>query len=386
MSTRLVRPFLVAVALTIVGLTASPRAHAQPKVCGNQGALGNWNLASCLTLRDDGAAPDTQAGDGIYSAAVQLSDTALLEYKILPTGMWDGMTELHANGTCPADGGARRNDTQNIQIISPDTRRPTQFFYDSRPSPDGTFTPAPGNRSGGDSAMMESPGGGCPRWLAVGDFQNLYGNNGTAIALTSLRPGVWSGKLTASKALAPGWRWKVLEATGTTPREAGPSGWAYAPCEATFATVNAAVAVGDTVYFVFHAHSGRLQTVVSGAPLDGFVSDGGMGCEGPADMAGGRSDLAGGPTDAGAAAPDGDAGAALADGGAGRRPGIHCECQVGRGDVANGVSRRSLGDFSPILTLLALLFLFLKRQLRTAVGAAERGHPTPLGPFRRGEP
>ena len=77
-------------AIVILGLLGDGRALAQPKICGNQSALGNWNLGECPQLKDDGAGADESAGDGIYSLELSLDPTALLEYKILPQGMWAG--------------------------------------------------------------------------------------------------------------------------------------------------------------------------------------------------------------------------------------------------------------------------------------------------------
>lgn len=318
MRARHFRRFLVAALVFSAGLagTAQP-VGAQPKICGNQAALGNWSLAGCPTLRDDD-------GDGVYSVSVSLSDTALLEYKLLPSGMWDG-NEVRAQGTCPSDGGSKRNDTQNIQISQPDTRAAVTFYFDGRSLTDPTYSPVTGNRSAGDTLMLRAPAESCPRWLAVGDFQNLYGDNSSAAPLLPLRPGVWVGRVTASKSLAAGWHWKVLEQSAPVAREYGPTGWAYAPCEAAFAAVSSPVSVGDSVYFLLHERGGRLQTLVSSSPLDGFSSDGIAGCEPRPDLGGDVRDLASsGPSDAATGPSD-----AASDGGTPRRPGIHCDCQIG---------------------------------------------------------
>ena len=347
MSFRLGNRVLVAVLGIGVALCSLQQtARSQPKICGNLPALGDWSLASCPLLRDDD-------GDGIYSVTVNLSSTPLLEYKILPTGMWDGSTEIRANGTCPADGGSKRNDTQNIQIVQPSTGKPATFFFDGRSLSDPSYSPAPGGRSAGDSLMLEAPSGTCPRWLAVGDFQNLPGPNATAVSLAPLRPGVWVGRTTAAKTLASGWRWKIVEQAATVAREYGPSGWAYAPCEATPASVTASAAVGDTIYFLFHAHGGRMQTVVSSTPLDGFVPDGSATCQPAVDM-GSTADMAGSPPDAASEPPAMDAGS---DGGLTRRPGIHCECRMGQ---ASQPTTATAGGM-----LLACLVVLLRARRRT---------------------
>jgi hypothetical protein len=344
-------------------------AHAQPKICGNQAALGSWSLAACPVLRDDGVAPDESAGDGVYTASVQLSATELLEYKLLPTGIWDGSVEWRQVGTCPYDGGSKPNDTQNIQVPGPDVSRPTLFFYDSRALSDSGYSPAPGNRSGGDSAMIAAPAGSCPAFLSVGDFQNLYGANSSAVKLSLQGKGVLVGRWTATRALAAGWRWKVMQETAGVAREFGPSGWAYAPCQAAFATVSTPVSVGDNVYFLFHAYTGRLQTLVSASPLDGFTPDGGA-CLPPPDMAGGNPvdpalDLGGVASDLLAPGTPGSDASSMKN-----RPGIHCDCQMGRGSDAEPLPRASL-----LLILgMGAAFYGLRRQLgRIRFTAAKTG-------------
>lgn len=353
--------FLVAALVSSAGLAVTAGSvAAQPKLCGNQAALGNWSLASCPTLRDDD-------GDGIYSVTLSLGDTALLEYKLLPTGMWDG-NEVRAQGTCPADGGSKRNDTQNIQISQPDTRSAVTFYYDGRSLTDPSYSPVTGNRSAGDTLMLRAPAAECPRWLAVGDFQNLYGDNGSAATLLPLRPGVWVGRVTASKSLAAGWRWKVLEGSAPVAREYGPTGWAYAPCEAAFASVSSPVSVGDSVYFLLHERGGRLQTLVSSSPLDGFSPDGSAECEPRPDLGGEARDLSSAsPADA-ATGPSPADGAT--DGGAPRRPGIHCDCQIGtaagHGGPANGwLTLTALAG----LTLLLGRVRLRRNQRRSVVGS-----------------
>lgn len=310
-------------------------------MCGNQATLGSWSLSACPALKDDGVPPDEAAGDGIYTVAVQLSPTALLEYKILPTGTWDGAQELKQVGSCSADGKADGNLPQNSQVQNPDTSRPTLFFFDGRTTLDQSFAPAPGNRSGSDSAMLEAPAGSCPTWVAVGDFQNLMGPNGSAAKLEFRGRGLLMGHITAAKPLAAGWRWKVVSQSASTVREYGPSGWAYAPCEAAFATVSSPVSPGDSVYFLFHTEGGRLQTLVSSSPLDGFMTDGAT-CQPPSDLA----------QDANAPGPDlGTAPSASEDLASPdpsdaatprRRPGIHCDCQLGRHDRSETGSPRAL--------------------------------------------
>ena len=305
---------------------------AAPKVCGNDAALGSFAPASCPTLKDDGVAPDEAAGDGIYTAQVTLSPQAQLEYKILPSGAFDG-SQLGQTGACDLQG-MTSNTFGNILVPAADTSRPVRFFYDSRVIADPTYTAPPGNRSSGDDLMLRSPAARCPQWLAVGDFQNApFDRSVGTVQLLLQRPGVLIGRLTAMKALAGGWHWKVAEATaaGTPARLYGPSGWAVSPCDTDSATVPSAVKPGDIVYFTWYSTVGRLQTVVVAAGAD--VADGGIPgglplCPTPAEPGdlGTTTDLAGPATPDGATAtPD-----AAGDAGSDRPlPGIHCNCQLG---------------------------------------------------------
>lgn len=344
----------------------SGAALAQPKVCGNQAALGDWTLGSCPQLKDDGVAPDEAAGDGIYTAGLQLQSTALLEYKLLPTGMWDG-SEIRQTGTCPFDGGGKANDTYNIQVSRPDVSKPTLFFFDSRVLSDSSYSPAPANRSGGDSVMTQAPAGTCPSFVAVGDFQNLVGPNATAARLSLQGRGVLVGRVTAAKALVTGWRWKVVQDSPGVAREYGPTGWAYAPCSAAYATVSSSVAVGDSIYFLFHVNSGRLQTLVSGSPLDGFAPDGAVTCMPAPDMTSPPFDMATSdllPTPP----PDPFIDANADMGGMPKRPGIHCDCHMGAASATgNGLS----GGAS--LLLAGLMLALARRRAVRALYASRSG-------------
>ena len=127
-------------------------------------------------------------------------------------------------------------------------------------------------------------------------------------------------------------QWLEVENRGTGRHRrarAGGSGWAYAPCQAPAASASQPVSPGDTVYFVIDTRTGRLRSVVSNSPLDGFAPDGTALC--PrwstwrvlfSDLAGSAADLAGGT-----AADLTSAG--TADGGSDKPlPGIHCDCQL----------------------------------------------------------
>jgi hypothetical protein len=315
-------------AMVLLGLLGDGRALAQPKICGNQSALGSWNLGECPQLKDDGAGADESAGDGIYSLELSLDPTALLEYKILPQGTWVGA--LGQQGSCDHVGNPTGNDTANVRIAWPLVSSAARFYLDTRTLSDPSDLTPPGNRSIGDSLMFRSPQGDCPRWFVVGDFQSIVGVNGTAVELAVLRPGVLVGRHTASKLLPVGWKWKVMEQASVGARELGPSGWAYAPCSTPSAAVSTAVMPGSSIYFVIDTRSGRLRTVVSDTPLDGFVADGTLLCPKVVDMASPAPDLAS-KSDASTAADlrDGELADAAFDGPTRPLPGIHCDCQLG---------------------------------------------------------
>jgi len=344
------------VAAVLVGVFGAMPALGQPKICGNQMPLGGWNLDQCPQLKDDGVGADESAGDGIYSLELSLDPTSLLEYKVLPLGTW--AVALGQQGSCDGTGNPTGNDTSNLRIIRPDVGRPVRFYLDTRTLADPSYASAPGNRSFGDTLMTRSPDGACPRWFVVGDFQNLVGVNGTAVELQVLRPGVLVGRHTASKVLAAGWKWKMMEQAATAPRELGPSGFAYSPCSTPSVLVSASVMPGDSVYFVVDTRTGRLRTVVSNSPLDGFSSDGTPLCPPMLDMASPLRDLST-PSDASASADLSEAdGALFNDGGPSRPlPGIHCDCQLGRAR-----SERP----SAVSLILPLVLIFRRRRVTSS--------------------
>ena len=199
------------------------RSLGQPKICGNQPALGNWSLASCPVLRDDD-------GDGIYSVTLSLSDSALLEYKG-PAQRYVGRQRGAGPGHLPGRRGSRRNDTQNIQIVQPDTRGPATFYFDPRSDRPQLCN---GQRQplGGGLADAARPGDGLPRAGWSSETSRIY----TAITARRRRfcrcaRGL-GARITAAKALSTGWRWKVMEgrppSPASTARVAGPTplrGW-----------------------------------------------------------------------------------------------------------------------------------------------------------------
>ena len=120
-------------------------AVGQPKICGNQAALGSWNVDQCPQLKDDGAGADEAAGDGIYSVEISLDPTSVLEYKLLPQGTW--ALALGQQGTCDGSGNPTGNDTSNLRILRPDVSRPVRFYLDTRTLSDPGAVQPPGNRS-----------------------------------------------------------------------------------------------------------------------------------------------------------------------------------------------------------------------------------------------
>lgn len=313
-------------------------AAAAPKVCGSNPALGGFQPASCPELKDDGVAPDEAKGDGIYTAEVRLAApvSSPLEYKLLPSGAFDG-TEIgvwrgaSGNDTCGL-GGAGANLFRNLQVPDPEASRPVRFFFDTRALTDPSQARPPGDRSFGDDLWIRSPQSSCPSFLAVGDFQSVpFDRTVGAVPLKQLRPGVLSGRWLATQALAAGWKWQVQEAAGGAGRRFGPAGLSYEPCAGDRVTVPSAVRLGDTVSFTLYAFQGRLQTTVQSGPTDGGVSDGTPQCPLP------LPDMAMGPIfdDLGSDGPR-DLSGPAADGGAGELgpsrplPGIHCAYQPGR--------------------------------------------------------
>lgn len=330
---RSLQPLVAALALGL-GLGASGPAAAAPKVCGNHPALGGFQPASCPELKDDGVAPDEAKGDGIYTAEVVLSPPVAspLEYKLLPSGAFDG-TEIGAwRGAAGSDtcglGGTGSNTFRNLQVPDPDPGRPVRFFFDTRALTDPSHARPPGDRSFGDDLWIRSPQSSCPSFLAVGDFQSVpFDRTVGAVPLKPLRPGVLVGRWLATQALPAGWKWQVQEAAGgpgSSARRFGPAGLSYEPCAGDRVTVPTAVRLGDTVSFTLYAALGRLQTTVQSGPVDGGVSDGTPQCPPP------LPDMASGPIrdDFGAGEPRDLSGPA--DGGAGDLgpsrplPGIHC--------------------------------------------------------------
>lgn len=333
-------------------------------MCGSNPALGGFQPASCPELKDDGVAPDEAKGDGIYTAEVRLAAPVAspLEYKLLPSGAFDG-TEIGAwrgaagNDTCGL-GGAGSNMFRNLQVPDPDPSRPVRFFYDTRALTDPSHARPPGDRSFGDDLWIRSPQSSCPSFLVVGDFQSVpFDRTVGAVPLKQLRPGVLAGRWLATQALPAGWKWQVQEAAGgpgSSARRFGPAGLSYEPCAGDRVTVPSAVRLGDTVSFTLYASLGRLQTTVQSGPVDAGASDGTLQCPPP------LPDMASRP-------PFDDFGlwqprdfSAPADGGAGELgsdrplPGIHCACQLGHTAPAR----------APIGPLAALGLLLAARALR----------------------
>jgi len=358
-------------AASLVGgvlLGSAGGAEAAPKVCGNDANLGNFAIAACPELKDDGVAPDQAAGDGVYTVQVSISAKPMLEYKILPTGDYSAQ-DLRQLGDC-GPGGKGSNAFGNIQVPGPDVTQPVRFFYDSRALTDPSYASPPGNRSGGDELTMKTAGGGrCPQWQAVGEFQNVpFDRVVGTVSLSITQPGVLTGRLLVMKNLAPGWKWKVVDAGGLPARQFGPSGWAWDGCDdgnTNSVTVAAAAKPGDLVFFTFYPWNGRLQTVVSNTEADLGAPGGLMQCPAAPDLGDPPTDLASGPDLATLGSTDAGGGtdaSSLGDGGAGRPlPGIHCNCQVGARSVSGSATP---GPLALIAALVGLPLLLLQRHRR----------------------
>lgn len=340
-------------------------AWAEPKVCGNQPVLGDFDAAKCLPMRDDGAEPDEVKGDGVYTAWETLAPTTLLRYKILPSGAYDG-TEIRQVGPC-GPGGESESPFQDILVPAPDVGAKVRFYYDSRPLLTGGYAPAPGNRSGGDSAMIAAPSGRPPSFIAVGDFQDVRFDPASGVDLKPMATGVLAASFTLPRGLAAGWQWKVFEKgrryDEIGARKFGPDGWSYTTkCDSANVTVDAAVPPGGNVQFVFHAHVGRLQTLISGGFLD---SD--PGARDLRQGEGGGADLrqpGGGGEDLGAA-----------DMAPGDLPGIHCKCQL----AGRAQAQAQAGPPGPaVLAALLLLLALLRRRVRSLTRLTYLLIPMPL--------
>lgn len=357
-----------AVGRAVLGLLllAPAAALAVPRICGGNSGLGSFQPARCPELKDDGVAPDEKAGDGLYSVEVRLAApvSSPLEYKLLPSGAFDG-TELGSyRGSAGTDTcgltGTGSNMFRNLQVPSPDDTRPVRFYYDTRAPLDTSYARPPGDRSFGDDLMVRSPGNACPGFVVVGDFQSVPFDRAVgAVTLVHERPGVLTGRWLATQALAAGWRWQVQEqAPGT--RRFGPAGWSYEPCQGDRASVASAVRLGDTVTFTFYTALGRLRTTVqSGGGVDGGAVEG-MQCPPPLrlDMSGPIFDDLGGGTPADGGARD----AATGDQGVMRPlPGIHCDLSAGRSS-GPGLGVGAVG--------LALGLLVSQRGRRRGAGTA----------------
>jgi hypothetical protein len=226
------------------------------------------------------------------------------------------------------------NPTRDIQVPRPDAGgKKARFYYDSRPPPDPTWASAPANRSGGDTLITDSPPG--VKWVAVGGFQEkAFDPAAGTVDLTPVRPGVLAGELVTGRDLAAGWEWKVLEKKGTYDgaRKFGPNGWSITPCDSSNMVVPREAPAGSRIQLVFHAHLGRLQTIIT-PPMgqsDGPGPGADMRREGAGDQGG---DPAEGPDLSGQ-----------------ELPGVRCNCRL---DRAQAPSDRP-GPSAALLAGLAL--------------------------------
>lgn len=355
--TRLARACLLSVAVVV---SAPGSAAAAPKVCGDQAALGGFDIARCPELRDDGAGADEAAGDGVFSTEVMLDAKDFLFYKILPEGVYNATEITQASACAPAAAGS--NSPRNI-VVPKVPKGAARFYFDSRDlSADQSYAPLPAGArgSGGDSLMVRSPEGAPPRWVAVGDFQAApfdLASGALDLQPGAQRPTVLSAEVVVQKALPSGWQWKVVEGTGSyaTARKYGQNGWAYPDlkvgdnCDNLSARMMTAVSAGARLRFTFAAHLGRLQVQI--------VDSGGADMADPAaDLATPGGDLAGPPRDGASGGVDAGAGPP-----AGPLPGIRC-------DIAGGIgaARAYHPSLAEALAALVLGVTLLRSRRRMA--------------------
>lgn len=325
--TRLARASLLSVAVVV---SAPGTGAAAPKVCGDQAALGGFDVAKCPELRDDGVGADEAAGDGVFSTEVMLDAKDFLLYKILPEGVYNATEITQASACAPAAAG--NNSPRNI-VVPKVPKGAARFYFDSRDlsaDPSYAALPAGARGSGGDSLMVRSPDGAPPRWVAVGDFQAApFDLSSGALDLQpgAQKPTVLSAEVVVAKALPSGWQWKVVEGTGsyTTARKYGQNGWAYPDlkvgdnCDNLSARMATAVSAGARLRFTFAAHLGRLQVqIVEGGGADMADPPADLALPPGGDLASPPRDGASGGADAGSGGP------------AGPLPGIRC-------DIAGGI-------------------------------------------------
>lgn len=133
-------------AIVLLGLLGDGRALAQPKICGNQSALGSWNLGECPQLKDDGAGADESAGDGIYSLELSLYSDGAARVQILPKGDVGG-------GAWVSKAAVTRRATRlattppMFASLGPWSARAARFYLDTRTLSDPSDLTPPVNRA-----------------------------------------------------------------------------------------------------------------------------------------------------------------------------------------------------------------------------------------------
>ncbi len=182
---------LVSLALLI----AVPGMAQTPHVTGDFNGWEDQSGTNALPLLDDGVAPDSAAGDGIYSLAVTISNPSpgsafTQEYKILAEGVFNS-GELGVFNPVGNPFGFR--------LWFPDTviDREVVFTYDSRMPVAGWL---PDSGFSDDWTIGHDHDGSARTWVAVGSFQATVGDTGDwnpASTVTVMHDDGVDGDLTA---------------------------------------------------------------------------------------------------------------------------------------------------------------------------------------------
>ncbi|WP_437670097.1 thrombospondin type 3 repeat-containing protein [Sorangium sp. So ce131] len=236
-------------------------ALALPTVTGSAAELGAWDPRRGVALRDDGAAPDAAAGDGIFTAAVSFAAQGAVEYRV------------SRNGIDLGDGGVGTATGENLRFTLAGGTAPYQvtFYYDTRDRTAEGFRPA--NESASDSRSASTKVDGSTQvWVAVGNWQGAVGDadwnpestltvarddglRGDAVA----GDGVHTYRFAARTALS-GALFKFA-AQGPWSTKLGADGWSYDPQDSSDGAFSAAA--GQVVTLELDARHGRMRARVS---------------------------------------------------------------------------------------------------------------------------
>lgn len=234
---------------------------ASPTVTGSARELGAWDVRLGAPLRDDGVAPDAEAGDGVFTATVSFAGQGEIEYKV------------SRNGEDLGDGGAGAATGDNLRFTLAGGTAPydVTFYYDTRDLTAQGFLPA--TESASDSRSASLAADGAPQvWVAVGDWQRSVGDTdwNSSSTLTVARDDGLLGDRVAgdhvhtyrfvARAPLSGALFKFA-AQGPWTTRLGANGWSYAPKDSSSAAFSAAA--GQVVTLELDALHGRMRAQVS---------------------------------------------------------------------------------------------------------------------------